>query len=87
MKIIEKQNLATEVVVNVICDCCGEPCVVNIGKVHQEFEYMKLEADWGYGTKKDNERWSAQICEKCVDEKFSFIKFNKGEINYIPTID
>ena len=41
---------------------------------------MKLEAHWGYYSEsKDTEKWTAQICEKCVDEKFSFIKFKKEQ--------
>lgn len=43
---------------------------------------MTLESTWGYGTKKDLEQWSAHICEQCVDEKFSFVKFEKDELHF-----
>ena len=37
----------------------------------------KLETHWGYHSGKDMQKWTAQICEKCVDEKLSFINFKK----------
>jgi len=43
---------------------------------------MTLVANWGYHSSKDLQKWSAQVCEKCVDEKFSFIKFKKEEIHF-----
>ena len=43
---------------------------------------MGLKADFGYGSKKDMERWTAHVCEKCVDEKLSFIKFKKEGIQF-----
>jgi len=68
-KIIETKK---EVIYDVICDCCGETC-----KTNYDYEFLELKANWGYGSSKDMEKWSAQICEKCVEEKLSFIKFKK----------
>lgn len=68
---------------DVICDCCGKSCCAaefdgDDGKKHKVFEYMSIDKRWGYYSKdKDLQRWSAQICEQCVDEKFTFIKFKK----------
>ncbi len=45
-----------------------------------ELNYMTLKAHWGFDTNKDQEEWEAHICEKCVDEKFEFIRF-KIKIN------
>jgi hypothetical protein len=39
---------------------------------------MELKANWGYFSDKDLECWTAHVCEKCVDEKLSFIKFEKN---------
>jgi len=89
MRIKEIQNKKSEVVLDVLCDCCGESCKVYEGRVENpirvdngeityDFEFMEMEACWGYHSGKDLQRWSAQICEKCVDEKLSFIKFIKG---------
>lgn len=79
-----------EVEDEVICDCCGQSCkkkeyVVDnpdnpeYGNVEKVFEYMSIEAHWGYYSNKDTEKWTAQICENCVDNKLSvLIKFKKN---------
>lgn len=77
MEVKKKENREIEVIADIICDSCGNSC-----KTEVDYEYMTLEANWGYGTKKDMERWNAQICEKCVDEKFSFIKFKISEVHF-----
>lgn len=74
---IEIRKEDVEVIVDVICDICGCSCDTSCG-----FEYMELCANFGYGTKKDMERWTAKICEKCVDEKLSFVNFKKEEIEF-----
>lgn len=92
MEVREIQNKKTEVVVDILCDCCGKSCKVyegvidnpgriDVGERSFDFEFMKMEATWGYHSDKDTQKWSAQICEKCVDEKFSSIKFKKE--NYL----
>ena len=63
-----------EILEDVICDSCGNSC-----KNSTNFEFMTLENYWGYGSKKDGDFWQAHICEKCVDEKFNFIKFQKED--------
>ena len=60
---------------DIICDICGKSC-----KSFTDFEYLELTATWGFESNKDGEKWDAHICEKCVDEKLSFINFKK--INY-----
>ena len=77
MKQTELQKKETTVVNDIICDSCGQSCKTDFG-----FEYMELKAFWGYASKNDMEKWSAQVCEKCVDEKLSFIKFKKEEISF-----
>ena len=90
MKKTEIQKRKTEVTTDIICDCCGKSCKVyeavvanearlDHGEIFQGFEFMELEAHWGYDSGKDCEKWTAHVCEKCVDEKFSFINFKKEE--------
>lgn len=73
---------------DIICDCCGESCEVfsalvdnpindDFGKIRKSFEYMVLKANWGYFSDSDGESWEANVCEKCVKEKLSFINFKK----------
>jgi hypothetical protein len=73
----------TEKIKNIICDCCGNSCNATPNEDKPNFEYLELKSTWGYFSKdKDTELWSAQVCEKCVDEKLSpIIKFTKG--NYL----
>ena len=73
---IEKVKKTVEVVKDILCDSCGESC-----KKGNSFEYMELQANWGFNSEKDLEQWTAQICEKCVDEKFRFIIFDKKKIH------
>lgn len=71
MKVTEKKTKEVDEIVDVTCDSCGKSCNTEYG-----FEYMELKTNWGYASKKDLETWSAHLCEKCVDEKLNFIKFN-----------
>lgn len=98
MEVKEIQTKKKEVITDVLCDCCGNSCKVvestvenpvrvDNGEKFYDFEYMQLTANWGYHSGKDLERWTAQICEKCVDEKFSFIKFNKRQMTFKTMIE
>ena len=84
----EIQLKKTEVTTDIICDCCGKSCMVDKGNIdnksrvdngekYYEFEFMKLEATLGYRSGKDGQKYTAQICEKCVDEKLSFINLRR----------
>lgn len=75
MKETENKFIKTEIVTEVICDCCGSSCKTNAG-----FEFLELKTVWGFMSNKDLEKWEAHICEKCVDEKLNFIKFEKISI-------
>jgi len=97
METTEVQKIRTKVITDITCDCCGASCKVDEteitneiridhGEMSRSFEFMKLEASWGYHSKKDMVRWTAHICEKCVDEKFGFIKFSKSPINFATRI-
>jgi len=80
----KKIKKSVEVVTDVICDSCGKSCKVYLDQKKKSFnfEFMTLDAHWGYGTGKDMERYQAQVCEKCVDKKLSpIIKFRKSEMH------
>ena len=71
-----KKNAPSQFVKDVKCDICGKSCKTEINT----FEFMELKVDWGYGADKDGKRQTAQVCEKCVEEKLEpIIKF-KTEI-------
>lgn len=58
------------------CDGCGNLCKKQNGE--EGWEYIEINHLFGYGgkkSKKNHKRYKAHICEKCFDEKLSFIKF------------
>lgn len=81
MKIKEVVEIQQQIITDIICDSCGKSCTYHIddNKYHSIHNYFELISRFGYGSKKDGEEWTAQICEKCVDEKLSFINFNKKQ--------
>ena len=88
MKQIEIKEVKKQITTDIICDCCGKSCMVNKGIIDNvtrvdngepfyDFSFMTMETNWGFFSNKDSEKWTAQVCETCVDEKFSFVKFKK----------
>ena len=76
MKIFKKELEETDKITDVICDICGKSCKYSDSET--SLEYASIEVNWGYYSHKDLTTWTAQICEKCVDEKLdNLIKFHK----------
>ena len=73
MEIKIKETRGIEVISDILCDSCGQSC----RNVHGNYEHIDMHANWGYGSKKDMERWTAHVCEKFVDEKLPFINYKK----------
>ncbi len=75
MKILKPVRKTREETVDITCDICGKSCFKGIN-----YEYLEMETHWGFESNKDLEKWSAQICEKCVDKHLiSLITFKKSE--------
>jgi len=85
-----KKIKSKELIIEATCDKCGADCLKPLYSplksdgdrdnkdIYKEFEGMKLEANWGYNSKKDDETWEAILCENCVDEFLvPFIDFVK----------
>lgn len=49
---------------DIICDKCGKSCRDDDG---MNFEYAQISAYWGFCSKKDDEKHTAQVCETCYD--------------------
>jgi len=63
----------------VFCNCCGHEIKDNgFGIPHAE-----LDATWGYGTNKDCEEHSSEICEKCYDDIIAKFKIKPNIVNRI----
>jgi len=70
----KKIRKTVEVVTDILCDCCGKSCKVkSIIGGQPQYEFMELKAFWGFNSKKDLAKWSAKVCESCVDKKLSKI--------------
>lgn len=74
MEIKVNELKEVDTLVDIICDSCGISCYNNL---FSRYEFMKMESYWGFGSKKDTEKWLGHICELCVDTKLTFIKFKK----------
>lgn len=72
MIVIEQEMKLTNITKDILCDSCGKSCKTEYGGDH-----MNLHANWGFMTSKDLEKWTAQLCETCVDKLLTFVKFKK----------
>lgn len=66
-----------DVVVDVICDRCGNSCLKGDDHVSQA-ELATFSADWGYFSNHDLEQWSADLCESCAEDVKAFIDAGVG---------
>lgn len=57
----ERRSVEQEVILDVLCDNCGKSCKVHCGN----FEYATIQADWGYESCADGNRYFAHICQDC----------------------
>lgn len=63
MKIKKLQSM--EVVVDVLCDVCGK---------NTNFEYGVLQANWGYESTHDGDRYEVHLCEICFFETLTDLR-------------
>lgn len=78
MKIVHKIKVEKELVIDIICDSCAKSCKSE----NNGLNAMKLEFYGDFFSNKDLQHWEADLCETCMDEKLSFIKFKIS--NYRP---
>jgi len=62
--------LPVETVVDITCDACGKSTRADGGGL----EYGVLQANWGYGSKHDGERFEIHLCEGCFFSSVSNIR-------------
>lgn len=54
---------------SVYCDICGLNCTIEqVGS-----EYATLEALWGYGSRRDGEKFDIHICQDCFDDVLNWM--------------
>ncbi|MBF38328.1 hypothetical protein [Idiomarina sp. UBA4520] len=69
----KKARRTTEVVVDIMCDICGQSVVPefqkkNLDRLDEFSSFARLTADFGYGSKHDGEVSSFDFCEDCFDK-------------------
>lgn len=62
----------TQVVSDITCDVCGQSVVNeahknNMANLDNFVEYTRLVAEFGYGSKRDGEKFQFDFCEDCFD--------------------
>lgn len=68
MKILER--VEQHAVTDVRCDICDASTRLANGNL----QYGTLEAQWGYGTAHDGERYEVHLCERCFFTTLAFLK-------------
>ena len=58
----EERLIKTEVVTEIICDCCKK----SIDTAKNDF--IHIEKEWGYFSNKDGKKQEVDLCENCWDK-------------------
>lgn len=59
---------------DVVCDVCGKSCMTRCSMEDPAMaEYAVLEAQWGYCSRNDGERYACDMCEDCFGKVSAFI--------------
>ena len=73
MTIIRENKLIEQLTItDVVCDRCKESCK-KIDKYGGQFEFSRINAEWGYWSTKDGQTLDLTFCEKCTDDILVFI--------------
>ena len=75
MKRIEKQKIESEVVVDVICDLCGDSTKIPGGC--EQFSYGTLNFSGCYGSEHDCETVRMELCEACL---FTIVRLRRSGV-------
>ncbi|TFF51883.1 hypothetical protein C5609_11765 [Pseudomonas putida] len=76
MKILER--VESEAVTDVRCDVCSESTRLATGSL----QYGRLEAQWGYGTAHDGERYEVHLCEHCFFTTLAYLRQERRTIHF-----
>lgn len=68
MKVTEKVEV--EAVTDVVCDVC----LTTTRVAGENLEYATLQAQWGYGSQHDGERYEVHLCESCFFSTLAYFK-------------
>ena len=63
MNILARKTIETDVLEDVLCDCCGESC-----NMEYRFEFASLKATRGHSSRITGDKWNDVFCDKCAIE-------------------
>lgn len=67
-----------QVPIKIVCNKCGKSC--NLEK--ELFpEFTTIKNIYGYGSKKDGDRYESHICESCMDDFYATFKIPPTIVN------
>lgn len=73
--------LNVPVVVDVICNKCGESCRPHAHAIN--FEHANVDVSWGYDSGKDGDHDHWDVCERCYDEIVATFKLPPTKRDYM----
>lgn len=47
------------------CNVCGR--LIMFGEMHNKEDYLTMQKEWGYFSKKDGRKYTIRMCEDCFD--------------------
>jgi hypothetical protein len=79
-----REPLEADVLDALVCDRCGRSVPGYDGIERQLVDAMTFgtvatfAASWGYGSRRDGERWHADLCERCAEDVRQLIAAGDG---------
>lgn len=70
-------DVESQAVTDVRCDVCRKSTRL----ANSNLQYGRLEAQWGYGTAHDGERYEVHLCEPCFFATLAYLKQERRTAN------
>jgi hypothetical protein len=62
------KSITEKVVDDILCSKCGNSLKIVISGIDSGYNGLIVDQKWFYGSKKDGERHTFQLCEDCYDD-------------------
>jgi hypothetical protein len=82
MRLYKQLKVWENILEKYICNMCGAE--MSAEEAEQDCKEMyQFIMNFGYGSKKDGERWSFDLCEDCLDKITDLFKIPPKKENYL----
>ena len=75
MKTYKKKTI--QVLDQTLCDVCGKTCTDDFYNNH---ENATIEANWGYNSGRDGQKFEIHLCENCFGNTLGFLRQQRQDI-------